>query len=86
MPTLSSFYGILIQMYWRDHPPPHFHARYAGYVAKFSIENFARLIGYLPPAQERLVSRWAREHQDELREAWKLCQIGNPPPRIAPLL
>ncbi len=26
MPTISTFYGILIQIYWQDHPPPHFHA------------------------------------------------------------
>ena len=25
MPTLSFFYGILIQMFWNDHAPPHFH-------------------------------------------------------------
>ena len=29
MPTLSAFYGIVIQMFWQDHPPPHFHALYA---------------------------------------------------------
>ena len=28
MPTISSFYGILIQMFWGDHAPPHFHALY----------------------------------------------------------
>jgi hypothetical protein len=31
MPTISFFYGIVIQMYWRDHNPPHFHAYYQGY-------------------------------------------------------
>ncbi len=25
MPTISTFYGILIQMFWKDHAPPHFH-------------------------------------------------------------
>ena len=29
MPTISAFYGILIQMFWNDHAPPHFHALYA---------------------------------------------------------
>jgi hypothetical protein len=33
MPTISSFYGILIQMFWRDHAPPHFHALYAEHEA-----------------------------------------------------
>jgi hypothetical protein len=30
MPELSRFYGIVIQMYYDDHAPPHFHALYAG--------------------------------------------------------
>ena len=29
VPTISSFYGIAIQIFWRDHAPPHFHALYA---------------------------------------------------------
>ena len=34
MPTLSIFYGIVIQIYWYDHAPPHFHARYAEHEAQ----------------------------------------------------
>lgn len=30
MPAISMFYGIRIYMYARDHPAPHFHARYHG--------------------------------------------------------
>jgi len=26
MPEISRFFGIVIQMYWDDHNPPHFHA------------------------------------------------------------
>jgi len=29
MPEVSRFYGIIIRFYFRDHPPPHFHAIYA---------------------------------------------------------
>ena len=28
MPTITIFYGIVIQMFWNDHGPPHFHALY----------------------------------------------------------
>jgi Domain of unknown function (DUF4160) len=28
MPRISSFYGILIYMYYNGHAPPHFHAEY----------------------------------------------------------
>lgn len=30
MPEISRFYGIVIAMYYNDHDPPHFHARYGG--------------------------------------------------------
>jgi len=33
MPVLSSFLGIVIMMYFNDHNPPHFHAKYNEYRA-----------------------------------------------------
>jgi hypothetical protein len=33
MPTISTFYGIIIQMFFDDHVPPHFHAKYAEFKA-----------------------------------------------------
>jgi hypothetical protein len=44
MPRISSFYGIVIEMYFKDHPPPHFRAFYAGEEAKTSIAT-----GYFAP-------------------------------------
>jgi hypothetical protein len=29
MPIISTFYGIINQMYWPDHAPPNFDANYA---------------------------------------------------------
>ncbi len=37
--TISAFYGILIQMIWHDHAPPHFHALYAEYEALVDIRT-----------------------------------------------
>jgi hypothetical protein len=28
MPIISRFFGIVIFMFWREHAPPHFHAKY----------------------------------------------------------
>ena len=39
MPTISMFYGIVIQMYWQDHAPAHFHVRYGGDQAVIAIES-----------------------------------------------
>ena len=45
MPTLSAFYGILIQMFWQAHPPPHFHALYGEFEALIDIRTFAVIRG-----------------------------------------
>jgi hypothetical protein len=85
MPTISNFYGILVQMYWNDHAPPHFHVRYSGYKATVGIQSLSVLTGGLPRIAERLVLEWATEHQAELMEDWRLCEIKAQPLQIAPL-
>lgn len=54
MPEISRFYGIVIQMYFGDHPPPHFHAIYGGHKAVIDIETLALIEGELPPRACRL--------------------------------
>jgi hypothetical protein len=38
VPEISRFFGIVITMYHNDHAPPHFHARYGGREAAYSME------------------------------------------------
>ena len=45
MPQISQFYGIIITMYYNDHVPPHFHARYAERKAEFAIADGKLLAG-----------------------------------------
>jgi hypothetical protein len=85
MPTLSYFYGIYILMYWDDHPPPHFHAAYAGDGAVVDIQKLEIIRGSLPGRARLLVLQWAKEHQAELLEAWEECSNQRPPRSIAPL-
>ena len=85
MPELSRFYGIVVQMYFGDHPPPHFHARYGGQQAKIDIEAIAVIEGNLPPRALGLVIEWASLHQDELRKAFHRVANMQPPGKIAPL-
>jgi Domain of unknown function (DUF4160) len=85
MPTLSFFYGIKIQMFWRDHPPPHFHAKARGRIAVIEIQTLLLREGGLPPDSMRLVLEWAKQHQAELLEAWELCSRQSQPQPIAPL-
>jgi hypothetical protein len=44
-PTISAFYGIVIQMFWRDHAPPHFHALYAEAEAIIDLRDLSVMRG-----------------------------------------
>ena len=48
VPRISEFYGIVIEMYFVDHPPPHFHARYSGDEALIVIASGEVFAGSLP--------------------------------------
>jgi len=62
MPELSRFFGITIYMFYEDHAPPHFHARYGEFEALIR----AILDGKLPVRALGLVVEWASLHQEEL--------------------
>jgi hypothetical protein len=85
MPTISTFYGIIIQIFWREHPPPHFHALYGEYEAQIDIRDLRVLRGSLPRRAMGLVLEWAAEHRDELMEDWNLCSQLQTPRPIEPL-
>ncbi len=85
MPRISEFYGIVIAMYFSDHPTPHFHAAYGEHEAKLAIRPFALLEGSLPTRQLRLVRRWARLHEEELLSNWEKARSHGKPSKIQPL-
>jgi len=85
MPEISRFYGIIIQIYYGDHLPAHFHVLYSGQTAKIDIESLALIHGSLPPRALGLVVEWASIHQEELREAFRKAAALEEPPKIAPL-
>ena len=39
VPVISRFFGIVITMYWDDHNPAHFHAKYGEYEAVVEIKS-----------------------------------------------
>ncbi len=40
MPTISMFFGFVVQMHWRvAHAPPHVHVFYQGFEALIAIET-----------------------------------------------
>lgn len=85
MPTVSRFYGILIRMYFGDHPPPHFHARYGEHRARCALVTGEVIEGELPTRAERLVAEWASMHRAELEENWHRCERRVPLAPVEPL-
>ena len=85
MPVISTFYGILIYMYWNDHAPPHFHAKYGEFQAIINIKYFSLMEGHLPPKALGLVIEWASIHQEELLKNWELGVEGKTFNKIEPL-
>jgi len=47
MPQISTFYGIIIFMNYRDHMPPHFHAWYNDYKVMVNILD-GKVLGNMP--------------------------------------
>lgn len=85
MPEISRFYGIVIQIYYGDHPPAHFHAHYAGHTAKIDIDGLMIIDGYLPGRALGLVVEWAVLHRAELRQAFIAAANLQRPEKIEPL-
>jgi hypothetical protein len=85
VPTISAFFGMLMTMYWREHGPPHFHAKYRGMEATVAIATGEVLRGSLPPRARSLVTEWVRLHHRELEVNWRLCRRNETPRPIPPL-
>jgi len=86
MPELCRFLGIIIAMYYKEHEPPHFHAKYGNQTGVFSIADLKLIEGYLPKRVISLVLEWAFEHRDELMEDWTLAKTQKPLNKISPLV
>ena len=79
MPRVAEFAGIIIWMYAHDHPGPHFHAKYSGDEAVYSIATLSRTEGDMPRSQDKKVREWANRKRSELESNWALIEAGEQP-------
>ncbi|MFN9208239.1 MAG: DUF4160 domain-containing protein, partial [Pseudanabaena sp.] len=61
MPVISRFLGIAIYIYWNDHFPPHYHAKYGEYEITIEIETGV-VNGSFPKRALRHVLEWHDLH------------------------
>jgi hypothetical protein len=85
MPQISRFFGIIIMMYYDDHNPPHFHARYGSQECLIRINDLGVLEGNLPSRALKMVIEWAEMHQTELFENWERAKSLQALDNIEPL-
>ncbi len=85
MPEISRFFGIVVAMYYDDHPPAHFHVRYGDHRAILEIGAAAVLVGDLPHRVLGMVVEWAALHRAELEDNWDRARARAPLTTIPPL-
>jgi hypothetical protein len=81
VPRIASFQGLVVKLYFGDHPPPHVHI-YAGRVghpgvqaARFSIDSGDLIDGTLPAAKLAAATTWCRRHREALSADWGRAQL-----------
>lgn len=88
MPALSSFYGIIVYMYFMDnkqHHEPHIHAFYQGEEVIVGVPDGNVLDGEFPSSKMKLLQAWIELHKEELMVDWQLAVTGQLPRKIEPL-
>jgi hypothetical protein len=71
MPTIKIIDSVKIDLYSREHPPPHFHAIYAGMEVLITIKDYKIYAGKIPNNQFNKVIEWAKANQEMLLENFK---------------
>ena len=84
MPIISRFFGIIVFMFWREHQPSHFHAKYGDDEVIIEIQT-GKVTGNTLPRVLNMVQEWRELYKDELMADWKLAEENKPLKRIKPL-
>lgn len=84
MPVISRFFGIVVYIFWRDHAPPHFHAKYQDNEVTINIET-GEVTGQMSRRALRMLEEWRQMHKNELLEDWHLAEAKQSLKRIEPL-
>lgn len=71
MSTIKIIDSIKIDIYSREHLPPHFHILFAEYEELIEIETLKTYVGYVPKTQRKKVTDWAMKNKNYLLEVFK---------------
>lgn len=85
MPVISTFFGIVIRMFYREHGVAHFHAEYQGQQATFTFDGKILAGALRSRTAPRLIEEWATSHREALEANWHRMKAGEPLEKIEPL-
>ena len=71
---VSTFFGIVIRMFYRVHGGPHSHAEHQGQQGTFTFDGELLAGGISSRTALRLIKDWSLAHQPELGDNWSRCQ------------
>jgi len=72
-------------LYYNEHNPPHFHAKYGEFKAEIDIRTLQILKGELPKRAKSMILEWADDHREELMQDWELARQKHELKEIEPL-
>ncbi len=77
---VDRFNGFRVEVFAREHPPPHFRVRYQGETATFRLSDGERLHGALK-VHTRKIRDWYRRNRSTVIDAWNKhrptdCPVG----------
>ena len=84
MPIISRFFGIIVYMFWKEHAPPHFHAKYGDDEIVIHIES-GKINGFMSKRAIKMIQNWRKLHKKELLEDWKRTEEKEALSAIKPL-
>jgi hypothetical protein len=77
VPEISRFFGIVVMMHYREHAPPHFHARCGADEVKVRLDD-GGVEGRFPKNALRLLLAWYDTYREELEKDWALARARKP--------
>jgi len=68
--------GVKIQIYPRDHNPPHFHVEAGDKNASYNIHTGELVRGSLGHVANRIIQQYYKQNQSRLMDIWKNTRPG----------
>lgn len=85
MPSIAEFLGMVIYMYWDEHPPAHFHVKFGSMWAAIDVHSGELVDGALPRKKLKKIEEWRKLHIEELLKNWEIVSKNGSPNKVAPL-